>query len=305
VVFTEMQDQNSFQLEAMQTNYNFSPGSYFVKLTFEMDTIQGTYVRKYMKLQDVFAQVGGLLQFIKLAAVIMYLNFSRMLYFENIYNKFYSFNVKNACSEDIKLKNLVNQSFQKRDVSSADIIEKKSNFSEAKKENESGNMLKLDFSERQSDFGTKKNNRDNHPSYHRQDDDQEGLHFSFLQSIFCANFIECCYDKKERLRINNFNQVSEVIKEQLNVTTILKLVKEIELIKFLLLTKDQLLVVESISSLKLDISKEVKNYNLRSYLLKKEKILDIPKSEFEAIIERLAKENKPISDKVAQSYIEL
>jgi len=47
-----------------------------------------------MKMPEMLAQVGGLLQFVKIIAVVLYTNYNQHFYFEDLFNNFFSYKLK-------------------------------------------------------------------------------------------------------------------------------------------------------------------------------------------------------------------
>jgi len=60
-----------------------------------------------MKIQETLAQIGGLIQFLKLFIAVIYSNYNQHYYFQDLFNTFFSFKQKETFSNERKKSSLV------------------------------------------------------------------------------------------------------------------------------------------------------------------------------------------------------
>lgn len=111
VMFSDSRNQESFTTNPLLTNINTSGSTKFASFALQLSNVKKLFFRKYMKLPEMIAQVGGLLQFVKICAVILYTNYNQHFYFQDLFNNFFSYkpNSEND-SQSKKTNNNLNQS---------------------------------------------------------------------------------------------------------------------------------------------------------------------------------------------------
>jgi hypothetical protein len=72
-----------------QTQIILNPGKAFTNVSFELINIKETYFRSYMKFQNLFAIIGGFVNFLKISLKILFNQYYENKYFVNLINKFF------------------------------------------------------------------------------------------------------------------------------------------------------------------------------------------------------------------------
>jgi len=93
-LFSDVRNSISFSTNPLLTNINTSGSTKFASFALQLSNVKRLFFRKYMKMPEMLAQVGGLLQFVKIIAVIFYTNYNQHFYFEDLFNNFFSYKPK-------------------------------------------------------------------------------------------------------------------------------------------------------------------------------------------------------------------
>jgi len=105
-----------------------------------------------------------------------------------------------------------------------------------------------------------------------------------------------------------FRRGIDHIMSMLNVTNVIRLLGDIEKLKYFLLTRDQLLTMEHVKYVSLDQEfEETRNFDLRSYILFRDNFVKTDKGMMTGVIERLHNDENqrgPTSDKLIQAFCE-
>jgi hypothetical protein len=86
-ILEEFETNKYLQLDRQTENYDFreiSGDEAFLSCLLRLSNMKDIYTRKYTKLQDVIAQVGGLVKGLFVIVKILYFNFSQVDYFFNL-----------------------------------------------------------------------------------------------------------------------------------------------------------------------------------------------------------------------------
>jgi hypothetical protein len=79
----------------------------FASLGLQLSNVKNQYYRNYMKLQDVFAQVGGIFQFIQIFTWMIYTYYNDHYYFQELFNSLFSYKpFEKQTDESIKYNDL-------------------------------------------------------------------------------------------------------------------------------------------------------------------------------------------------------
>jgi len=132
------------------------------------------------------------------------------------------------------------------------------------------------------------------------------LKFNHFQALFCVGMVDCCYNKQVKQKIKIFDRGMKMLKEKLNITNLIKAYLDIEKLKYILMSSDQLVLFELIKNPKLVVGPEnsKKVDSLRDYLLNKDNIKKYERQEIDQFFERVLKENDPISKKILSVHSE-
>jgi len=91
IVYSINEVTTSFNSNPLIKNINLSVSSKFATFTLQLSNTKKLYFRKYMKVQETLAQVGGIVQFLKVVAVLLYTKYNQHYYFQDLFNTFFSF----------------------------------------------------------------------------------------------------------------------------------------------------------------------------------------------------------------------
>ena len=91
LIFAQNHILSSISANPLLYNFNFQITGKFASFALQLNNIKIQYFRKYMKLAEFLAQVGGLLQVIKIIATIIYTYYNQHFYFEDLFNGFFSY----------------------------------------------------------------------------------------------------------------------------------------------------------------------------------------------------------------------
>ena len=131
--------------------------------------------------------------------------------------------------------------------------------------------------------------------------------FSHFQAMFCL-MMSCCYKKEFSEKIKIFNYGINVLKQKLNVTNLIKVFLDLEKLKYVLMTEDQLVLFELIKNPKIDVDllqENSKNIDtLKNYLVNKDNILKYNRSEIDVCFERLFRKGDLLSKKILLAHTE-
>jgi hypothetical protein len=131
------------------------------------------------------------------------------------------------------------------------------------------------------------------------------INFSNSQAFFG---VACCLNKGEKDKLNVFNQGKELLKEKLNVTYLLKAYLDIEKLKYILMSREQLILFELIENPKVDLNlineKSMKIDTLGEFLLNKQNLKDCDRSEIDKIFEKVLVNEDVVSRKILLAHYE-
>jgi len=137
---------------------------------------------------------------------------------------------------------------------------------------------------------------------------EDNIAFNDFQALFCFSYFKCCYRKQVKKSAKLFTFGVTLLKEKLDVTSLIKAYQDIDKIKYVFMTTEQLILFDLIKNPKLEVDmqhQDSKNIEtLRDYMLNQKNLRKYDKAEIELLFSKLLKEEDIISKKIllAHSY---
>ncbi len=129
--------------------------------------------------------------------------------------------------------------------------------------------------------------------------------FNDFQAFFG---IKCCSNVADKDKLEIFEHGRDLIKERLNVNSLIKAFLDIEKLKYVLMTSDQLVLFEMIENPKINLNflhEKSKNIDtLAEYLLNKRNLIDYERSEIDKLFEKVLVNEDIISKKILLAHCE-
>ncbi len=228
-----------------------------VQIDMKLDKIKTIYTRKYDKIQNVLADIGGIIKALMIFSNLLVLPFIKLNFRLNLANSIFTFSieqtaqnilkkVKKEGDDDLKLKSTslksqrnqtkleIPKEFNKKNKTNTEIKETKKNIKNEKKSNENKSYLRSPTEKVQISYSRYFMNCFNNPS-----------------SL-----------KAKKMLKKGLNQIDQV----LDISYIMKKLVEIDLLKLLLLNKNQNNLFESVPKPIIGLDLEDKNYMEKSLL---------------------------------------
>jgi hypothetical protein len=91
ILMEDITEQNYLQSDEIKEYYDFRDTPEFLNTSLELSFVSDIYTRKYMKLQDVMAQVGGLVKGVILIMCFFYHFYAETIYFYELAHNLFNF----------------------------------------------------------------------------------------------------------------------------------------------------------------------------------------------------------------------
>ncbi len=120
--------------------------------------------------------------------------------------------------------------------------------------------------------------------------------------------MNCCYKSTVKEKVKIFDHGKQLLKEKLNITNLIKAYLDIEKLKYVLMSADQLVLFELIQNPKIDLdllnenSKKIDT--LAEYMLNKKNISNYNKDEVHKFFEKVIANEDLISKKILLAHSE-
>ncbi len=129
--------------------------------------------------------------------------------------------------------------------------------------------------------------------------------FNHFQAFFG---IYCCSKIADKDKLEIFEHGRDLIKERLNVNSLIKAFLDIEKLKYVLMTSEQLVLFEIIENPRINLNcfhENSKNIDtLAEYLLNKRNLVDYERSEIDKLFEKVVVNEDIISKKILLAHCE-
>ena len=251
LLFTTNHSKSSFVLGEFTHDIVFErDSSTFLTLSIELDNTLQKYQRKYYKLQDLAAQVGGVVNACFVVASLILKIYEKNSYFEYLINNFFEVRLEDF-QKIIKL-----QSYKKK------IQEKKNSTNES---------MKISNADVKTNISNNINNKPNESIINNK---KRKIEFSFLDKLVLLKLAPS-FSKARKERIDEiFLKGSEYVMNNLDVISFLKRSHSHEMQTKLLMGEEQKKIFDYISKPILSLSFLGSRYNLRNLPIKiKKKLL--------------------------------
>ena len=251
LLFTTNHSKSSFVLGEFTHDIIFErDSSTFLTLSIELDNTLQKYQRKYYKLQDLAAQVGGVVNACFVIASLILKIYEKNSYFEYLINNFFEVRLEDF-QKIIKL-----QSYKKK------IQEKKNSTNES---------MKISNADVKTNISNNINNKPNESIINNK---KRKIEFSFLDKLVLLKLAPS-FSKARKERIDEiFLKGSEYVMNNLDVISFLKRSHSHEMQTKLLMGEEQKKIFDYISKPILSLSFLGSRYNLRNLPIKiKKKLL--------------------------------
>ena len=251
LLFTTNHSKSSFVLGEFTHDIVFErDSSTFLTLSIELDNTLQKYQRKYYKLQDLAAQVGGVVNACFVIASLILKIYEKNSYFEYLINNFFEVRLEDF-QKIIKL-----QSYRKK------IQEKKNSTNES---------MKISNADVKTNISNNINNKPNESIINNK---KRKIEFSFLDKLVLLKLAPS-FSKARKERIDEiFLKGSEYVMNNLDVISFLKRSHSHEMQTKLLMGEEQKKIFDYISKPILSLSFLGSRYNLRNLPIKiKKKLL--------------------------------
>jgi hypothetical protein len=120
--------------------------------------------------------------------------------------------------------------------------------------------------------------------------------------------MNCCYKSKFKEKVKIFDHGRQLLKEKLNITNLIKAYLDIEKLKYVLMSADQLVLFELIQNPKIDLDllneKSKKIDTLAEYMLNRKNIASYNKDEVHKIFEKVIANEDLLSKKILLAHSE-
>ena len=118
LLFTTNKQLNSFKIDSIiDYMINKRESSTFASMSIQLNNIDEVYYRKYYKIQDLAAQVGGIFKTLLIIFILITKSYSTHFYFEHLINKFFEIDLRDNFKEHKILHQLQNESSKSKDKS--------------------------------------------------------------------------------------------------------------------------------------------------------------------------------------------
>ena len=274
LLFTTNHYKSSFVLGEFTHDIVFErDSSTFLTLSIELDNTFQKYQRKYYKLQDLAAQVGGIVNVCFVIASLILKIYEKNSYFEYLINNFFEIRLEEM-QKTIKL-----QSYKKNSNGKSKSVNESIKITNHTNSNTNTNT---------NSNNTESNNCNPFNKNSEKKDKRGKISFSFLDKLILLKLAP----KFSRARKEKIDEIffkgSEYIMNKLNVITFLKRSHASDMESKLIMGEEQKKIFDYISKPILSLSFLGSRYNLRNLPLKiKQKLLS-----GKSIIEQIKQDNE-------------
>ncbi len=274
VLFTTNQSQSSFVLGEFTHDIVLErDSSTFLTLSIELDNTFQKYQRKYYKLQDLAAQVGGIVNVCFVIASLILKIYEKNSYFEYLINNFFEIRLEEM-QKTIKL-----QSYKKNSKRKSKSVNESIKITNHTNSNANTNT---------NSNNTESNNCNPFNKNNEKKDKRGKISFSFLDKLFLLKLAPKFSRARKEKTDEIFFKGSEYVMNHLNVITFLKRNHASDMESKLIMGEEQKKIFDYISKPILSLSFLGSRYNLRNLPLKiKQKLLS-----GKAISEQIKQDNE-------------
>ena len=258
LLFTTNHSKSSFALSDFTQDIVFDrDSSTFLTLSIELDNTLQKYQRKYYKLQDLAAQVGGVVNACFVVVALILKLYEKNSYFEYLINNFFEVRL-GEFQKTIKLKSYRNNIHEKKNSCNETMKTANTNTNTNTNSNSNGNN----------------NNNVNNNNETITSDKKRKIEFSFLDKLILLKLAPKLSKARKEKIDEIFFKGSEYVMNNLNVITFLKRSHADEMQTKLLMGEEQKKIFDYISKPILSLSFLGSRYNLRNLPVKiKQKLL--------------------------------
>ena len=263
-IFTTNNQISSFKIDSMVENTIFNRSDkHFVSISFQLNNNIEQFQRKYYKVQDLAAQVGGIYNTLFLICLLFLKLYEDNSYFQYLINKFF----------EVRFEDIHNKKNNQR------VTKRKKTFSRAIVQKEFRNISYENNNEQ-----TKRKN-------------EHGLEICFLDKLIFLNFCKKFSKSKKRKTDKIFLKGRKYIMNYLNITTYLKNTHSEEIKSYLILDESQKKIFDYVFKPIISYSFLGTRYNINELPFGiKDRLIGHQKNDAEQIIKK-ANEKIPSSEK--------
>lgn len=207
-LFQDLEQFNSASYISDRQVLSFS-SDLVVQIDMKLDKIKTIYNRKYDKLQNVLAEIGGIIKALMIFSNMLILPFVRLKFRLNLANTIFTFKTDKATKGFIK-------KLKKNKITSS--------------ENDNNNIMKEKLKEKPLELSLEKK---------KKRDGYQKSETTKVQISYFRYFLNCVNNSTSRAAKKLLNQGLAQIDEVLDISYIMKKIVEIDLLKILLLTEEQ------------------------------------------------------------------
>ena len=281
-IFTTHKKDYNFKLDEMIEHTFYNQLDYFADFTIQLKNMIIDYRRKYYKLQDLIAQVGGVFSTLNIIDLIILRFYSDNSYFEYLINTHFEVRL----NEVIKNKNLANiknkKGYSKETVSSSNLNNKNEDkATENETELDNKNSINKNIKEKKT-----------------------RLRLNFFDKLFLLNLFPNCSNAKKKKIDELYFRGKSYLMEYTDITQFMRNAHASEMRSKLMLDEEQKKVFDYIFKPILSVSflgTRYNNSNLSSKI--KEKLVGKQKKNNEQFMEKIEKVLPKIKKKKRKSVI--